>query len=1347
MIAKEERRSEMFNLLAWMGLLSTEERRIRKFRDADDELYEHLDLTYDDIERVGYLYPHFAMKPSYKDLTEIWIGDHYVNPDSVQWIETVNLLYGVLDDHYDEYLLDVRCFYNPSIIYRYHNIGEEDQSYLHVITIDTEDVQYASIQNIEHAAYYISQDQLHIPKVEWVDSTHIRFSAEYTEDIDFFICSNVVNVVEVKAGIGTYLDQPTSNRCYHRILVDHNSSYPIDARFYPCVSVDKDCIIRVYNDSYHMLLQPDTSRLILYPEFFDIEDPYNTDNEYLSNLAPVDDVITTVDSDEEVEDKFSRISAYCYRMWEKYPWTYLNEQSDFIVCDNSKLRDQAFTTRTVYLYDEVIQKICSNVPYEGYRDTVFYNGVIFSDYVVKNLRKNSEGLYIEDPDGKPTYLIDTEYDINKLTIIKYNTFEDSTFINIGEYINEEYIARLHFKLNRFYRNLLVIRNEFITNKDYVRVGTEQPTEKDDVMWYELLVNAIPEMFEDRPIDFINLYGLDPNNIPEDVKEGAYMLELEPEDGPASYNKMLMTYFKLAKNKKDYLALQYGEGIDDPRIKEFHEVKFGKEEENENLNEMLIHDDEVSSTETKYEYGAPENPGTGDHTAGNIYVQTEPRDPPPGEENIDIDIISYGRYKPDDDEHTLWIDSTGNPTDGTEKDSLDGVTEVVTFANDIDGIKNPESGDYVVDSIEDTFTSEEEGEISIDDLFDDLDTSSDGTEDDQTESTNLIDGISRAVAENIQVSDVSDPSVGMIALDDIKYMNEDTGESLDIEEIEKMSRDEKLNSIRKLITNDDTPESAEIGDMWLDYLSNVDDLTLNTITHKVLLTFYVWNISNPERGYLAMENENFQPDEATLTWGKYPEWVKPKQMIMTPMEYDTDGNVQPDYAQIRENNIRYIMNLSEPDSDDVNEGDLWFQIPAAYLGQIIVDVISHTLIEIGEELPEGYYLDTGNEIYATMGFDYDSHDVDTDGLGDPFRKIESDKLYPIHYGTELDPNLSNEGDIWYEFLDEIDNRVAYCDANSMVIRMDERLYLLQFDHDNIQCFAFDDIVLNFKGKLGIRYLTLVADLINSGELSLDDINIFYKRLITFGDNFDPKLTRLYTGRSHVISKPKLDTSDYVITYSTNIGRFRIDYNAEDTTRKEQEAAYRHVIDYTTRDFAYLHGKMMVFINGKYIPANDCVEVSANMIQIKNFNEIIATVDIFYSKKDMILMHLKKKAYQYWPIPDNSTFLQRPERDYKKMEYIDITKFTKRGYYDVLMEEYILNGKLLRIATYLEEHPEEREDFILDMVHKFHAISDVDLSGMTDKDSRIVIPATAFDNDAPYQIGYQPEVTPYHIWSNP
>ena len=116
-LKQESHNSAMFDTLAWMGLLSTEEKRIRLARDQDVDFFESLDLTNDDIERVGYFYPHVAMSPSYKDLTELWIQDHYLNPKRLQWIETVNYLYAVLDGNYDE-LIPVPCWHNPSIIYR-----------------------------------------------------------------------------------------------------------------------------------------------------------------------------------------------------------------------------------------------------------------------------------------------------------------------------------------------------------------------------------------------------------------------------------------------------------------------------------------------------------------------------------------------------------------------------------------------------------------------------------------------------------------------------------------------------------------------------------------------------------------------------------------------------------------------------------------------------------------------------------------------------------------------------------------------------------------------------------------------------------------------------------------------------------------------------------------------------------------------------------------------------------------------------------------------------------------------------------------------------------------------------
>ena len=66
----EVRKSELFNTLAWMGLLSTEEYRIREVRNTPNKNYIPLDLEDTDIERVGYFYPHVRMKTEYKNICE-----------------------------------------------------------------------------------------------------------------------------------------------------------------------------------------------------------------------------------------------------------------------------------------------------------------------------------------------------------------------------------------------------------------------------------------------------------------------------------------------------------------------------------------------------------------------------------------------------------------------------------------------------------------------------------------------------------------------------------------------------------------------------------------------------------------------------------------------------------------------------------------------------------------------------------------------------------------------------------------------------------------------------------------------------------------------------------------------------------------------------------------------------------------------------------------------------------------------------------------------------------------------------------------------------------------------------
>ena len=45
----ETRKSEYYDMLAWMGLLGTEDGQIRESRSRDGELYEDFEFSYDDI--------------------------------------------------------------------------------------------------------------------------------------------------------------------------------------------------------------------------------------------------------------------------------------------------------------------------------------------------------------------------------------------------------------------------------------------------------------------------------------------------------------------------------------------------------------------------------------------------------------------------------------------------------------------------------------------------------------------------------------------------------------------------------------------------------------------------------------------------------------------------------------------------------------------------------------------------------------------------------------------------------------------------------------------------------------------------------------------------------------------------------------------------------------------------------------------------------------------------------------------------------------------------------------------------------------------------------------------------
>lgn len=1321
----EKRNSELFRILSWMGLLATEDASIRHVRTNDGSLFETLDLTYSDINRVGYLNPHVTMPLSYKDKTELWLGDQYLNPRKLDWVETSEYLHAILDSKYDE-SVDVKCYYNPNIIYRYSNVApNETEEYVHVITIDITDIRYSEIRHIERSAFYISQNKICVPTAKFIDDQTIEFRAPYKGDIDFFICSNLVNTVAVTAGEGVYIDQPHSNYCYHRMVVDHDAAYPIDARFYPCITVDKDCTVRVYSDSYHSVLHPEVCRLMLYPEFIDVVDPYTSDNEYLKSVEPVDDIILATDSDNEIFEKFAKIAKYCYRMWEKYP-TDGTEQSDFVICDNSKLANKVFSVQTLYRNTEAKEYICSTVPYEHYRDIIMYNGVMFDDYAILNIRKTKDGKYVEDPiNGKPVYVIDTKYNPDGFTVIKFNTAEDTVVMNIGEYIDENNVVRLHYKLNRFFRNLLVIRREFLdsNNQDYARIATVQPSTTDSYLWLELLVNAIPEMFETRPIETIDLMGLDPAKMPKEIVEGAYQLDLGDTDGPMSYSQLMMTYYKLNKNLQKYLVLQYGSGEDDdPRIKVFHDLRVGKLNDNEELNAVVIESDQGSTDVVdSFKGGIPEEPETA--KPGDLYAQDMSTELDPELHNVPIDKISVGPNTPTPDKSTLWVKTDSEQIEGVvRKDQLDGTTGKTTFVNDPSEIANPSEGEYVIESNDDSFERTEE--ISISDLL------TGGEQQPEETEESFFDQIAKAVADNTKVGDITAPKVGQMALDDINFIDHSTGNAITIDDIAKLPTEQKVGTVRKLITDDDEPTNPQIGDLWNHYLSTMNPDDLNTVVYKLLLARHVYDLNQLEPGDLAIEGEGMpEQGEASLDINTVPQLADKSKMIIQPVGVtDPDDNSTPDYDLIKDHNVKYIMSITEP--DNVSKSDLWLKMPAATLTEIEKDVFSAAMSEIGFNLPDGVFSDDGQVVAASMGLDYYAHDTGTEGVGELFRVKDDPTLHPIYYGDEVNGVTLHDDDLWFEFLDDIADKVAYSDQTCMVINLNERLYLLQFDKSDITVLAFDDMLINFRGKLGVKYLSIIADLINSGNIKLDDVNIFYKRLITHEDTFDPRLQRLYTGTSHIVATSKIDTTDLAILYSSNIGRFRMDYSSDDTTNREREAAYRMVIDYSNRDFALLRSRMLIFVNGKYIPSDEYAEDFAGKIQLLNFNELISTVDILYSVKDKPLMELKRLAYKHWPVADTSESIQRPS-EYGKMEPIKVFEYTKKGYYDVLLDEYIFNGRLLRMLKYLEEHPDEIDEFKRDLIQKFHAISDIDLSGLSVSDSKIVISGNSSET-AEYQI---------------
>lgn len=1134
-VTSQTRNSALYTTLSDLGMLCSEEKYIRMIREESesDSYFETYPLSNGDINGVSYLNSWLAIDdPSKKDKLEIWIDDQYQNPAKIQWIEHGPYLCAVTSGQYDPSTSIAKAFYNPGILHRYYKSHTDNTQRTYTFTIDIRKFPYNNLEYPDRAAYFIANNQVKTPEVKWLDQYQIQFTARYTTDIDFIITSNLVGIYHAKKGVGFLIDNPNSNVCYHHIIVDFDPSYHIDARFYPMICVDKDCIVRVYSDSYHEIKYPEVQRLINYPEYAQVTDPYNTNYEYLRTLKEIDDVIVASDSTYTILQKFHRIIRFCYRIWEKFP-RFPDEQSDFMICDNHEFGNPTFVKGIVYLQNSSGEVLYSKVPYEPHRDLLFYEGVPFHTFAVQPLTTTTDGKVVWSASGPKRYIISTEYDPNKFTLIKFNAWEDTNIVNVGDYIDPNMTIQLHRKMNRFYRNLMVVRGQILDklNLDYARIMTEEPSAHDDYLWFELLTNAQPEEFSNNPDLTIHLYGLNGQYIPKDVVKGAYMLELDPDDGPAQYKDILTTFYDLSEEQKKYLVLQYSSMGEDPGAKVYYNITVGKESDITDPSRGLLIEDPETSPPYKEEVitvGKAEEPPEGDYIQGDLYAQVG---------------------------------------------SIDGLLDELAAGSNRDA---------------------------------------------------KIDAISSFMDEELSFDQIPDQTLDQI-LTDINNINE--------------------------------------------------QITLHNNTPNVL------------------------------------------------SELSDDEIIQ--------HNVKYIISDDEPESPDLN--DMWIQATNIPPAEYYRNIVSIRLQECAAAmLSNPVYDDSSADIIKTdMVFDYGANsDPNDTRIPEIFRKVTDPTLHPIY--TEQ-PENPNDMDIWFEYLDEINDTVCYYDEETMVLRVDERFVAIRFGDDNLEAFLFDDIFMNFDDQYGIKYLSILADLVNSGVISQSKLMIFHNRLITDLDRFDLELRRLYLGTSYVVSTTYTgDANALAVGYSSNMKRFTMDYAT--ASMREQEAAYKHCINYQDRDFAFLPDRMLLFVNGIYIPRDSFHEEFPYRIQLENFDQIIRTVDILYSERDEELMSIKKSAYAYWPLSDQSEMIQRPERNYAKMELIDIYQKSYVGYYDLLLKEYILNGKLERILDYLKDHPDEADDFIRDIVHQFYMISDLHFTPGIEADDnpRIVIPAFTSGGEAKYEI---------------
>ena len=1310
-----------------MGLLASPQGAIDYYQRTYPVFKSTL-VSDEDVLGISYVGKHFQIHPRQKDRMEIWIGNTYVNPDNYFYVDVVpdRMSYCIFKKYYGD-IDECRVHYNPNTLYRYHRVESDHNQHKFTYIFDTNELPYSTI-DIRNSCFYISQNTVRMPHIESIGNNQYRINVSYYDDIDFFICSNLARVVECHMWKREYITSPTDKTLYCAIVVNNRWQECVDARFYPAVLANG--ILRAYKDGCREYFNPYGSYLINYPEIRKIWDPYHPDFTDYPEYQEIDpavlnfvrnyrganrlDNITTSDSTEEIYDKISRIVEGCYNVCEFLPPNH--EPSHFLIFDNTNQLNPTFIEQDGF--------IVSTIPANVRREILLYGTALY--HGTYDLIEINNKSYYKLP-------ITDGIDINQFTLIKFNTAEDTHLENYASWFNADNFLQLYYKINRFYKNLLFIRHDIMDDRDpgdKAWVGTTKPPKIDDHLWFEYIINTNPEEFETKAIEF----HLNRDVIPEPIKQGAYSFDIPTDGGEIRYDQIMQTFYQLTQYYKHYLILHNDSDTENnPNTPLVESILLGDTKTDPDIipredqpNELLLDSPSFSGTTGRRNFYFNDDddvPIIPSAIENDLYIKTKCLNCGIDVPNKTIEEIEFGDWEPTENiNHKLWIDPH-TQSSKPPKDYLDSVSDQFVVGDTLDCVNDPDIGAYGIDGLERVITEE------IDPSF--HDGAYDITSPVIDATYNLLDSVLHAIQEGTTIDEIEHPSQGMFALDVIEsaqttkekqnIINKiDINQSVD-REIELMPRSIKEHVITKYVTDDEAPKDANENTWWFKYVSEVDDWELNTLVKKLYITKSIFDVIN-DKGTLAIEGDNLPtppevPPEILFGTDEFTA-RDPGSLLFKELRTKPDGTVIPVDDPTRRKLLRYFVSMREP-TDIITCGDLWVKIPPIQFDDFIKDILAETIIECGSEIPEEIYpgwveSEDGTTYRTTAMLDYGVHggsdEVETlQGAETELRPIINDSNQPDIESVE-------DHSIWYEWLDRVAPAVCYSKMDTLVMRMDDHLYGVEFaENETPYVFAFDDIVMHFHDHArGTKYLAILADLMEAGIVTNNDIIFLYSRLITCRDYLSPQLHRVFARESNVVANVRMEDSDASIVYSTNIGRFTIDYR--EATPLEQAYAYKHCINLRDRDFAFLRDRMLLFVNGQYIHPDRITEPSAYLIQISDFHEIIACVDIFYYKRDQHIIRIKKLASAHWPFVDVSKF-QDP-KELSEMEFIMLDQTNYKGYYDILYRDYIENGYLVQRMMEVQNDPVLLEEFKRELIEKFQDITDKKLFQFTET-NRIVL----------------------------